>query len=616
MKPISHHTHWLRRARWGGAMVLAGLLVACGGGDDEAPPDPLQKYREQTVAWQACDATILGRTSDKIDELWASLGDRLRCADVRVPLDWASPERGDLFISVLRVAAGQGERRRGALLFNPGGPGNDGLDTGLNLVVAFGGSDPASPLGALQRRLFDEYDLVGFSPRGTGASSRLQCGTNELERFVDFSAAHWDTPENIANAHYNGRKTAEACLRNPITPFINTDATARDMDLLRGLLGDDKLNYLGYSYGTWLGAWYASLFPERVGRMVLDSSVDFTATLEQAVLDRQPPARQRLFDEVLAPYAARHAAHFALGATEAEVRAVIPSLTASMQPVLAIPLSGLGSKRRQADDYLTSIRAARELDALIQAAPDATDAEALHEALQQHLFDAASPERDAVVRERANGLLESYAGMWLHRQAESILLDASTSGQTAVHCNDTPAVTDLTAWTARVRALAARAPMFFGALLQQHACAFWGGQRVAKPDLAAMTPLDLLFVQSQYDSATATEGADAFFARLPQARRVLVPGGYDHGVYPYLDGCVDWTVSRYLLGESPTRRETTCAAHPLPLDAPAAEQKSQAAYDPPAPAASAAPPVYRNPQRARELIERLKEGIGRPGLGR
>ncbi len=574
----------------GAALVLAG----CGGGS--APPDPLQKYREQTVQWTECDATLIDR--DKVGPLWEQAGDRLRCALVQAPMDWTRPERGDVTLSLMRLAAAQPGRRRGALLFNPGGPGEDGLIFSLYLMKAFADSDPADPQGARQLRLLDEYDMVGFSPRGTGASTQLHCGTNEQYRPTANTLAGWDTPENLANLHYNARKTAEACGKNPLTPYINTDATARDMDLMRSLLGDDKLNYVGISYGTWLGAWYASLFPEKVGRMVLDSAVDFTAGFDEVALT-QPPARQRLFDEVLAPYAARHHGTFRLGATEAEVRAAMSGLSPRVQYVLAAPLSGNGYQRKLADEYLNNIAAARGLDAVLRAAPDPNQLNDVLTALEQHPFDPTDPARNAVLLDLATALLQSYAHTQKHVPTP-VRLDGLG---TAVRCNDTAATTDEGAWTTVVRGVAQRAPMYFLTLLlpEVHACTYWGGPKVDKPGLAALRSLDVLFVQSQYDSATYTEGADTFFAQLPGARRVYVPGDFQHGVFPYQDSCVDPTVTSYLLGESPAQRETTCPGHPLAQDAQARTKAATAS-------------AFRHPRQAGEWIDAFKRGLIPPGL--
>ena len=587
-------------ARW---LVAAGLIAAlggCGGGS----PDRLNEYRTQTVQWAECDPTILGKPIEGLP-IEPPAG-RLQCAQVRAPMDWSEPQRGDVFLAVMRMAAGRPEARRGALFFNPGGPGIDGLSMTLRLWTAFADSNPANPQGAQQLRLLDEYDMVGFSPRGVGASTRLSCATNELERLVDYSAAGWDTPENIANVHYNGRKQAQACARNPLTPYINTDATARDMDLLRGLLGDKKLNYLGYSYGTWLGAWYASLFPEKVGRMVLDSATDFSASLEQ-MLHGQPPARQRLFDEVLAPYAARHPDYFRLGATEAEVRAVMPRLAPQVQAVLAEALTGLNYNRSSAIEYLGHIAAAQGLDEVLLRVPDAADDKAVHGALALYPFAPGNEPHDTQVREAAWKLYGNYQRTWLRPEAQSIRLDNAAG--IAVRCNDTPAITDPAQWITKVRAMAQQAPMHFGGLLNIDACAFWGGPSVRKPDPAAMQQLPVLFVQSQYDAATNTDDANRFFAQLPGARRVYVAGDFQHAVYPYSDACVDPAVTAHLLGETPAQRETTCQGQPLQGEEQAADAAPKAKARTQAKAADSTPPVYQNPEKARALIDHFKRGL-------
>ncbi|MDL5036102.1 alpha/beta fold hydrolase [Comamonas resistens] len=577
--------------------ALAAALAACGGGSDSSsPPDPLQPYREQAVQWTECDPTIVGVRSAKLDELWALAGERLRCAMVRAPLDWAHPERGDVFISVMRLAAASPDKRRGALLFNPGGPGIDGLKQTFTLLKAFAQSNPDSPQGAMQLRLLGEYDSVGLSPRGTGASTRLQCATNELMRPIDTSAAHWDTPANLANAEYNGRKQAQACLKNPITPFINTDATARDMDLLRSLLGEKKLNYVGYSYGTWLGAWYAGLFPEKVGRMVLDSAVDFSGTLEQGVFGGQPSARQYLLDHLLVPYAARHADTFHLGATTDEVLALVTGLEPKVQQLLVARLTNLGYGPDDADQYLGTISAAHGLNILLKDTPQPINPDTAANALKHYVFDPANAERDANIRQQAQELLYAYTNTWLRPQPGNVELDTSQSVLTAIHCNDTPAITDPTAWAGWIRSLAQRAPLFAPGNIPFHACAFWGGPKVQKPGLEPLKPLELLFLQSQYDTATHTPGADHFFSQLPAARRIYVQASYKHGLYPYGDSCVDPAVTSYLLGESPTQRETVCQGHPLALDMPPQRR---------APAV----PTYRNPQQAHKLIDEFKRGL-------
>ena len=600
-----------RTGAWLTTIALAASLVACGGSSSSsssggsAAPDPLQPYRQQALQWAPCDTTILGSPEEKVGKYWEQLGGRLQCSTMRAPMDWAQPDRSDVFVSVMRVATADPTQRRGAMLFNPGGPGVDGLGDALSLFIAFGQSNPESEQGALQLRLLDSYDMVGFSPRGVGASTRLQCATNEIERENDGSV----TDANLANVAYNSRKEAEACLRNPLTPYINTDATARDMDLLRELLGEDKLNYVGYSYGTWLGGWYASLFPEKVGRMVLDSSQDFTTTHEEATL-AMAPARQRLHDEVLLAYAARHANYFQLGSSQAEVSAVLQAFSPDMFGVLRASLSGLTYGSGKADAYWETVSVMRGLDTVLKAVPDSKDSAAVQAALQQQVFVLNDSERNQSLREQAQ---ELYGNFSFESKPESISFKGAPYW--AVSCNDTSATTDVQAWNAIVRSTVLSAPLFFD-IAFQNPCAYWSGPRVTKPNVAAMKGLDVLMVQSQYDSATPTEGANRFFAQLPSARRVYVPGEYQHGVFPYSDSCVDTTVVRYLLGETPKERETTCQANPLEQDAVAAaaavaapSSRGSRLAGAPGSSSGVEPPTYLNPEEAQKLIDRFKDGI-------
>lgn len=602
-----------KNGAWLSAIAIAATLVACGGSDS----DPLQTYRDQTLQWAPCDTTILGYPEEGSLAYWTELGDRLQCSTMRAPMDWAKPERSDVFVSLMRVAAADPAQRQGALLFNPGGPGGDGLAQALVLFRAFGQSNPESTQGALQLRLLARYDMVGFSPRGTGASTRLTCGTNEFKRFVDPSPLAL-TDANLANAAYNDRKVAEACAKNPLTPYITTDATARDLDLLRGLLGEAKLNYVGYSYGTWLGSWYANLFPDKVGRMVLDSAMDFTHSHEQAFID-MAAARQRLHDDVLLPYAVRHNNYFDLGTSTADISAKLRALSSPVQGLLSTTLGNLTYSRSDADSYLDTLRAALGLDAVLNALPDPANEEALDAALQQQVFIAGDSERDQAVRTRARDLYADYRSLYVKFEPSSIHLNELYATFWAVTCSDSPATTDPDVWKATIRSSALRAPWFYFDPIFENPCVYWAAPRIAKPDVAAMQGLDILMVQSQYDGATPMAAASRFFAQLPHARRVVVPGDFEHGVFPYADTCVDTTVVRYLLGEAPLERETSCQAKPLEQDAaatpiaPPTSPKAalRAAEGGSDAEAAAAPPTYRNPEEAQKLIDRFKGGIGR-----
>lgn len=581
--------------------LVALLLSACGGGGDSdtqpapTPTGPLDPYRQQALKWEACDKSILGIDDDATRARWQALGDRVRCTNVRVPLDYENTARGDASVAMLRISAANPSQRRGAIFFNPGGPGIDGLGLTFGLVDAFGGSNPNNAQGKLQLRLLDEFDMVGFSPRGTGASSRLQCATNELMRDVEFAPKSRNAG-NTEDMLYNARKIAEACLKNPLAQYINTEATAQDMDLMRSLLGDDKLNYVGYSYGTWLGAWYASRFPERVNRMVLDSSMDFSENFEVNVL-MQPPGKQRVLDQVLAPYAARHPGVFNMGTTADEVRSVFPSLSPQVQEILMDNMELVGSSKF-ANALVRFLAAGRVLDKAIAATPQLTPAN-IEQSLNSYVFVPSNPAQDAGTLAVAKLLLAAYSERWLNpaRQPKSIALYDWRAPFQSVVCNDTPLNTDPRFWVDVGDVFSKQFPAF-GSKMTQNPCIFWAQPTKSKPPLSAMSALEVMLVQAENDGVTTLEGARKAFSHLPRAKEVIVSNEYQHMLYPYIDSCVDTTVTRYLLGESPGDRKTVCAGHPLELDR-AAPSKSGSIE---------ASSAYVDSDRARKAIDRFKEG--------
>ena len=190
---------------------------------------------------------------------WAPCGG-LDCAVVTVPLDWDDPDGEAITLSLKRARATQA--RVGTLFINPGGPGGSGID--------FLSWFPASQ--------FPGYDVIGWDPRGSGMSTPVRCGTPaETDAYfaVDASPetpAEWQALRRAQTAFARQCRTASGALLD----HISTIDTARDLDYLRYLAGEARLNYLGVSYGTYLGAVYAELYPRRVGRMVLDSAVNIT----------------------------------------------------------------------------------------------------------------------------------------------------------------------------------------------------------------------------------------------------------------------------------------------------------------------------------------------------
>ena len=200
---------------------------------------------------------------------WSDCNDGFECASFNVPIDYANPADGAMQISAIRkLATGSAQ---GSLILNPGGPGGSGIEytTYAEYVV----SDT----------LRENFDIVGFDPRGVGESTPVECLNDEqTEEYIALDGSP-DNQTEIDQAQEMAKLFGQTCATNsPDTfKFLDTVSATRDIDILRALLGDEKLNWLGKSYGTFLGATYADIFPERVGRMLLDGAIDPTLSNEQ-----------------------------------------------------------------------------------------------------------------------------------------------------------------------------------------------------------------------------------------------------------------------------------------------------------------------------------------------
>ena len=243
-----------------GVVVTLAALAGCAFKVDVAP-SPTRSAEPDTTGISEELLPFYGQQLS-----WNSCGTGLDCTTVTAPLDWNDPSAGEIDLAVVRHLATDGEPL-GSLLTNPGGPGASGVAL-IRDSLSFAVGD------ALQ----SDYDVIGFDPRGVGESSAVRCfDAPDMDRYLfdiptgTRGSAEWNSQLEARNATF-----AQACEANSngILQFITTEQSARDMDLLRGVLGDEKLNYLGYSYGTFLGATYAQLFPERVGRLVLDGAID------------------------------------------------------------------------------------------------------------------------------------------------------------------------------------------------------------------------------------------------------------------------------------------------------------------------------------------------------
>ncbi|GGZ25692.1 alpha/beta hydrolase [Streptomyces nitrosporeus] len=234
----------------------AGLLVSgCSGGGSapsasatgSAVAEELRPYYTQKLRWRDCGV------------------EGFQCTTMKAPLDYARPDGGDVDLAVARKkATGPGERI-GSLLVNPGGPGG----SAIGYLQGYAGIGYPAPVRA-------RYDMVAVDPRGVARSEPVECLTGkEMDAYTQVDQTPDDPAETAALKEAYGAFAAGCEKRSgKILPHVSTVETARDMDILRGLLGDEKLHYVGASYGTFLGATYADLFPRRVGRLVLDGAMD------------------------------------------------------------------------------------------------------------------------------------------------------------------------------------------------------------------------------------------------------------------------------------------------------------------------------------------------------
>lgn len=207
---------------------------------------------------------------------WDSCGDGNLCAQLTVPLDYADPGGETIDIAVLKVPASDPDERIGSLVVNPGGPGAPGTEYAANAAQVF-----RSPIT-------DVYDVVGFDPRGTGSSDAVDCLTDaELDEYVAEDPDP-DTAEEVAQYQHWVEAFGFGCAERSgdLAAHVTTVEAARDMDVLRAALGESEMAYFGASYGTKLGATYADLFPDRVGRLVLDGAVDLSISSRELSLQQ------------------------------------------------------------------------------------------------------------------------------------------------------------------------------------------------------------------------------------------------------------------------------------------------------------------------------------------
>lgn len=509
-----------RRLTAGIAATTAALLLLAGCTPAAGPPDPgaeaspaetgLAPYLAQELDWGACAGTA---TNEADAELFANPA--LECASVEVPIDYDEPEGATANVALLRLpATGEAE---GSLLVDPGGPGG----SGTNLVALTLPLWQASPVA-------ERFDIVGFDPRGIGSSTpALDCYTDE--EYDAGTAPRFGAVYDVTSAE-QAAELAERCTEGSggVANLVNAGSTnvVRDMDILREVLGDEKLTYLGYSYGSQLGAMYATTYPEKVRAIVLDGAIapDLTA---QEFRVSQFAGMQARFDD-LAAFCAQ-VPDCVLGTDPAAANERLHEL---VEPLVETPPTADGREVSVWDIYLGivgGLYAESSWPAVVSALT----------ALEAGRADEMLALRDTFYSRTADG---AYG------------LDQDTN--IAVRCMDWPRPTPEET-TALARELGEIAPMFDLDVFTEgpfHSeCAAWPAPPTGDdPWLADVEGLpETLVVSVTGDPATPHEGGIALADALGGS--LLTVDGKQHGAY-LLGGskCVDRVVDTYLLDlESP-----------------------------------------------------------------
>ncbi len=246
------------------AVALTGCVVSS---DPKTPqpispaaggaPEGFEEYYQQVVEFESC-------------------GEQIFCADVKMPMNWDDPSSESI---VIATSYRQADKKDpiGFVLFNPGGPGSSGYDWVLNSSEFLG-----------TNKLRSNFNILGFDPRGVGRSSAISCLTDaETDQFLyGVTGFELGSDEDLAASRAAVEAFGAKCLEKTgeLLAHVDTVSAAKDMDVLRAVLGQEKLHYLGYSYGSLLGTTYANLFPDRVGQFVLDGAIDPTVSDEQQTL--------------------------------------------------------------------------------------------------------------------------------------------------------------------------------------------------------------------------------------------------------------------------------------------------------------------------------------------
>ena len=481
-------------------VLVAFLAAAC------APPsNPLAKNSP---------------TSSPSRLTWSDCGGGFQCATVQAPLNYAHPNAGTIGIAISRKVATDTANRIGSVLINPGGPGASGIDF------------LRGEAGAMTN-LNTRFDLVGFDPRGVGQSDPVRCLDGPQEDAFQALDPVLDDPQEKQAGIQADQTFAAGCMQksSQVLPFVDTVSAARDMDVIRAALGDDKLTYLGFSYGTFLGENYAHIFPTRVRALALDGVIDPTLTPDDLLYAQLVGFEQNL-QAFLTDCRARKTA--ATPCTYAQSGDPGTKLVAMMQRLDDSPLT-VGNRQLTRGLAVTGV---------LYTLYDQSFWPYLDKAL-------------TLVDQNSGALLLQLADLYNGRNADGTYTN-ETDANVAVNCIDRSVPTDLAYYDALGAKFASASPLFGPAFQYSNLlCAYWPVKAVGTPGpITAPGAPPILVVGGTDDPATPYAWAQAVNQQLAGSV-LLTRAGNGHTSYNS-SACAQQLIDAYLIDLSLPAAGTVC----------------------------------------------------------
>ncbi|MCL6422319.1 alpha/beta hydrolase [Brachybacterium sp. JHP9] len=477
---------------------------------DPATDPAYEAFYSQRVQWGPCEADVTADASQAVE-----------CGTVRVPLAWNDPSGQTIDLAVVRVAAG-GEAK-GSLFVNPGGPGASGVDfVAQNASYIF--SQP----------MRQEFDIIGFDPRGISRSAGIECLDDAQTDEYRADTYDGSTDEGLARSVEWMKKIAAACEEHSgaVLPYLDTYSAARDMDVLRSAVGSEKLDYLGYSYGTYLGSSFADLYPERVGRFVLDGVMDPSITGDE-LTEGQAGGFQHAIEQFVG---------FCLEQQECALRG--PSVEEGVEQLEAL-MDSIAENPIQTSDPdrpLTGALASAGLSLLLYGD-------------ENWSFGVTG------LNAAANGdgtLLLMFADLGAERSDDGTYTGNALYSILAVNCLDHPGIADFAWQQKETERLLEKYPAAGITAYSQTMCDQWPVKPLRAPAEIHAPGSDLIVViGTTGDPATPYQWAQSLDAQLDNSV-LLTFEGDGHTAYGRSGGCIEAAVDAYFLQGTAPADGLTC----------------------------------------------------------